>query len=165
MRALSTLSLVVVLLDQWTKRLVNERLPLYDDHEVVSGFLSLQHVRNTGAVFGLLQHTEIPGKAILFSILSAMALVALAYYARTIPTEERIARVALALVLGGAVGNLIDRLRLGYVIDFVKMYYGTYVWPNYNVADAAITTGLVLLIIDSFRRREPSSPPTPSLSA
>jgi signal peptidase II len=86
--------------------------------------------------------------------MSAIALGALTYYARTIPREERLPRFALSLVIGGAIGNLIDRVRFGYVVDFVKMYWETHVWPNYNVADSAISIGLVLLVIDSFRPRD-----------
>jgi signal peptidase II len=143
-----------VCLDQATKWAVMQRLPLYEDVPLISGLLSLQHVRNSGAVFGFLSGTAIPGKPYLFALLSAVALAALTYYARTIPPEERLPRFALSLVIGGAIGNLIDRVRFGYVVDFVKMYWGTHVWPNYNVADSAISIGLVLLIIDSFRPRD-----------
>jgi signal peptidase II len=166
----SLLPLSVVLLDQATKWLVIKRLPLYEDVPLISGLLSLQHVRNSGAVFGFLSGTVIPGKAYVFAALSALALAALTYYARTIPKEERLPRFALGLVIGGAIGNLIDRIRFGYVVDFVKMYWDTHVWPNYNVADSAISIGLVLLIIDSFRPRDrepqtaPKAPPSPSIS-
>jgi signal peptidase II len=156
----------IVVLDQATKWLVIRRLPLYEDVPLISGLLSLQHVRNSGAVFGFLSGWNIPGKPYLFALLSTVALVALTYYARTIPKEERLPRFALGLVIGGAIGNLIDRVRFGYVVDFVKMFWGTHVWPNYNVADSAISIGLVLLVVDSFRPRDrespgPSSLPTP----
>lgn len=150
---LALLALLIVVADQATKWLVIQRLVLYEDVPLISGLLSLQHVRNSGAVFGFLSGTEIPGKAYLFALMSACALAALTYYARTIPKEERLPRFALALVIGGAIGNLIDRVRFGYVVDFVKMYWGTHVWPNYNVADSAISIGLVLLVIDSLRPR------------
>jgi len=148
------LPLFIVLLDQATKWLVIERLPLYEDVPLISGLLSLQHVRNSGAVFGFLSGADIPLKPYVFATMSALALAALTYYARTIPAEERLPRFALSLVIGGAIGNLIDRVRFGYVVDFVKMYWETHVWPNYNVADSAISVGLVLLIIDSFRPRD-----------
>ncbi len=143
----------IVVADQATKWLVVSRLPLYEDFPVVSGLLSLQHVRNSGAVFGFLSGAAIPGKPYLFALMSALALGALAYYARTIPREERLSRFALSLVIGGAIGNLIDRVRFGYVVDFVKMHWQGHVWPNYNIADSAISIGLVLLILDSFRPR------------
>jgi signal peptidase II len=141
-------------LDQATKWLVVQRLPLYEDVPLITGLLSLQHVRNSGAVFGFLAGVDIPGKSYVFVLMSAIALSALAYYSRTIPRAERLPRFALSLVIGGAVGNLIDRVRFGYVVDFVKMYWESHVWPNYNVADSAISIGLVLLVIDSFRPRD-----------
>jgi signal peptidase II len=148
------LPLSIVAIDQATKFLVIRKLPLYEDVPLISGLLSLQHVRNSGAVFGFLSGTSIPGKPYLFAVMSAIALGALTYYARTIPREERLPRFALSLVIGGAIGNLIDRVRFGYVVDFVKMYWENHVWPNYNVADSAISIGLVLLVIDSFRPRD-----------
>jgi signal peptidase II len=151
------LPLSIVALDQATKFLVIRKLPLYEDVPLISGLLSLQHVRNSGAVFGFLSGTSIPGKPYLFAVMSAVALAALTYYARTIPREERLPRFALSLVIGGAIGNLIDRVRFGYVVDFVKMYWENHVWPNYNVADSAISIGLVLLVIDSFRPRDRES--------
>ena len=151
---LLTLPLGIVALDQVTKFLVIRKLPLYEDVPLISGLLSLQHVRNPGAVFGFLSATNFPGKPYVFALLSAIALAALTYYARTIPREERLPRFALSLVIGGAIGNLIDRVRFGYVVDFVKMYWENHVWPNYNVADSAISIGLVLLVVDSFRPRD-----------
>jgi len=144
----------IVALDQATKFLVIRKLPLYEDVPLISGLLSLQHVRNSGAVFGFLSGTNIPGKPYVFAVMSALALFALTYYARTVPREERLPRFALSLVIGGAIGNLIDRIRFGYVVDFVKMYWETHVWPNYNVADSAISIGLVLLVVDSLRPRD-----------
>jgi signal peptidase II len=160
------LPLSIVAVDQATKWLVVRRLPLYEDVPLISGLLSLQHVRNSGAVFGLLSGTEIPGKAYVFAAMSLCALFALTYYARTIPREERLPRFALSLVIGGAIGNLIDRVRFGYVVDFVKMYWERHVWPNYNVADSAISIGLVLLVVDSLRPRdrETDAPLKPSSS-
>lgn len=157
------LPLLIVLVDQLTKWLVIQRLPLYEDLPLISGLLSLQHVRNSGAVFGFLSGAVIPGKPYVFALLSGAALTALAYYARTIPREERLPRFALSLVIGGAIGNLIDRVRFGYVVDFVKMYWGNHIWPNYNVADSAISIGLVLLIVDSFRPRDREAAATPTV--
>ena len=154
----------IVAADQATKWLVIKRLPLYEDLPLIPGLLSLQHVRNSGAVFGFLSGASIPAKPYLFALMSAIALAALTYYARTIPRHERLPRFALSLVIGGALGNLIDRVRFGYVVDFVKMYWENHVWPNYNVADSAISIGLTLLVIDSFRPRDrESAAPAPAL--
>jgi signal peptidase II len=157
------LPLFIVAFDQATKWLVIQRLPLYEDVPLISGLLSLQHVRNSGAVFGFLSGSSIPGKAYILALMSAIALAALTYYARTIPREERLPRFALSLVIGGAIGNLIDRVRFGYVVDFVKMYWESHVWPNYNVADSAISIGLVLLVLDSFRPRDREAVAAPSV--
>lgn len=162
MRAL-VLPASIVVADQATKWLVVSRLPLYEDFPLISGLLSLQYVRNSGAVFGFLSGAAIPGKPYLFALLSTVALLALSYYARTIPHEERLPRFALSLVIGGAIGNLIDRVRFGYVVDFVKMHWQGHVWPNYNVADSAISIGLVLLIVDSFRPRHREAAPAPTV--
>lgn len=160
----AVLPLAIMLLDQGTKWLVVQRLPLYEDLPLIPGVLSLQHVRNSGAVFGFLSSASIPGKPYLFALMSALALVALTYYARTIPSQEKLPRFALSLVIGGAVGNLIDRVRYGYVVDFVKMYWEGHIWPNYNVADSAISVGLVLLVIDSFRPRDREIAEAPTVS-
>lgn len=160
----AVLPVSIVAIDQLTKWLVVQRLPLYEDVSLIPGLLSLQHVRNSGAVFGFLSGASIPGKPYVFALMSALALGALTYYARTIPREERLPRFALSLVIGGAIGNLIDRVRFGYVVDFVKMYWDTHVWPNYNVADSAISIGLVLLVVDSFRPRSREAANTPTVS-
>jgi signal peptidase II len=90
---------------------------------------------------------------------SLLALVAIAVYALRLPSEARLPRLALALVLGGAIGNLIDRLRFGYVVDFIHVYWRQHVWPDFNLADSAISTGVVLLLLDMLRspRREAAS--------
>ncbi|HEX6738567.1 MAG TPA: signal peptidase II, partial [Vicinamibacteria bacterium] len=98
-------------------------------------------------------------QSVLFSVVSALALLAIAVYAWRLPASSRLPRLALALVIGGAVGNLIDRARLGYVIDFVDVFWGTYHWPAFNVADSAISVGVVLLVFDILRHPhgEPAS--------
>ncbi|MBU2549384.1 MAG: signal peptidase II [Proteobacteria bacterium] len=138
---------LVVLADQATKLAVLRWLAPVGRVEVVPGFFDLTHLMNTGVAFGVLA-----GRSGLWRAagLSLMALVALgivaSFIARTRP-EERVFLWGLALVAGGAVGNLIDRIRLGAVVDFLDLYVGTWHWPAFNVADAGITigTGLILL--------------------
>ena len=142
------LSVFIVATDQLTKWLVRRRLDLHEYREVVSGLLSLSHVRNRGAAFGILSEADLPYQAALFSAVSLLALVAIAVYAFRLPAEARLPQMGLALVLGGALGNLIDRVRLGYVVDFIHVYWGRHQWPDFNVADSAITVGVVLLILD-----------------
>ena len=146
----------IVLLDQGTKALVVRSLALHEYVPLVDGLLSLSHVRNRGAAFGILSDWELPYQTVLLSALSLGALLAIALYFVKLPATARLPRVALALVLGGAVGNLLDRIRLGYVVDFVHVYWRHYQWPDFNVADSAITVGVTLLVLDILRSPGPS---------
>ena len=149
--AYALLSAFVVAADQLTKWLVRTHLDLHEYREVVSGLLSLSHVRNRGAAFGILSEAELPYQSALFAALSLIALGAIALYARRLPVTARLPQTALALILGGAVGNLIDRVRHGFVTDFVHVYWKQHVWPDFNVADSAISVGVCLLLLDMLR--------------
>lgn len=138
----------IVALDQVTKALVVRAIELHDYVPLVDGLLSLSHVRNHGAAFGLLADWNLPYQSLLLSLLSLAALVAIGFYFTRLPAAARLPRLALTLVLGGAVGNVIDRIRLGYVVDFVHVYFREYQWPDFNVADSAITIGVALLVLD-----------------
>jgi signal peptidase II len=151
---------VVLVLDQVTKALVRQSLPLWESREILPGFLNLTHVQNTGAAFGLLNSVEFPYKPAVMIGIAALALVAIAAYATQLGFHEKVARFGLALILGGALGNLIDRAVAGHVVDFVDVYWGaTHFWA-FNVADAAITAGAILVILDMFGlgRRNVSDP-------
>ncbi len=141
----------VVGLDQATKALLVRSLELHDAVPLVDGLLSISHVRNRGAAFGLLSDWDLPYQPLVLSLLSLAALVAIMLYFVRLPASARLPRLALALVLGGAVGNLLDRLRLGYVVDFIHVYWRQYQWPDFNVADSAITVGVILLVFDILR--------------
>ena len=150
---------VVVVLDQITKAMVRKALPLHDSVEVVSGFLDLTRVHNTGAAFGMLNAADFPFKTIVLSLVALVALSGAAWYAVSVPPGDRLARIGIAGVLGGAVGNLIDRATAGYVLDFVDAYWkGWHFWA-FNVADAAITVGVAFMILDflGLRRRASNS--------
>jgi signal peptidase II len=144
----------VVALDQLTKWWVARTLELHEFRPIVEGFLSLSHVQNRGAAFGILSDADLPHQPILFSAVSVLALVAIAVYAYKLPRDARLPRIALSLVLGGAIGNLVDRIRLGHVVDFVHAYWGRHQWPDFNLADSAITVGVALLLLDMLRRPE-----------
>jgi signal peptidase II len=153
------LGALVIVADQITKALVRYTLPLYDSREVIPGLLNLVHVRNEGMAFGLLNSSDFEYKWLLTSGLAALALFGILYYARHLKPEERAARAGLSLILGGALGNLIDRLAIGYVVDFVDIYAGTWHFWAFNVADAAINVGAALVFLDLlFVRRHASDP-------
>jgi signal peptidase II len=139
---------VIVVLDQVTKYLVRTNMALWDHREIIPGFVNLVHVQNTGAAFGLLNHVEFPYKPVVMMAIAGLALVAIAAYATQLGFHERAARVGLAFILGGAVGNLIDRAFVGHVVDFVDVYWGSVHFWAFNVADAAITVGAILVILD-----------------
>jgi signal peptidase II len=155
----------VVALDQLTKAILVRTLPLHEYWPIVDGLLSLSHVHNRGAAFGVLSDARLPYQPVLLSILSLAALCAIGYYFVRLPNRARLPRLALALVLGGAVGNLIDRVRLGYVRDFIHVYWREYSWPDFNVADSAITVGVILLILDIILESRNESSETPSVGA
>jgi signal peptidase II len=139
---------IIVVLDQATKALVRARLPLHESVTVVPGFFDLTHVRNTGAAFGMLNSVDFEYKALVMVLVAVAALIAVASYALTLPADQRIARVGLALILGGAIGNLIDRATAGFVVDFVDVYWRGFHFWAFNVADSAITVGVVLMLLD-----------------
>lgn len=142
------LSLPIVAIDQLAKSLVRAHLPVYASRTIVPGFLDFTHVRNTGAAFGLLNTAEFAFKSILVALVATAALVGIAAYAARLSPHQRVARIGLALVLGGATGNLIDRFTAGYVIDFVDAYWrGWHFWA-FNVADSAITIGVAMMMLD-----------------
>ncbi|MEO8198714.1 MAG: signal peptidase II [Thermoanaerobaculia bacterium] len=146
-------ALAVLALDQWTKWLIESHLPEQSSHEVIPGLLHISHVRNTGVAFGLFANGGRDGSSWVLSIfgLVALGLIAVLFY-RT-PAKDRGLLSALAMVMGGAVGNLLDRISSGAVTDFIAVYIGSYRWPDFNVADSAISIGLVLILFDSFRHR------------
>jgi signal peptidase II len=144
----------IVALDQATKWWVRRSLELHEIRPLVEGLLSLSHIRNRGAAFGILQDADLPHQSLIFSVVSLLALAAIAYYAFRLPAEARLPRLALSLVLGGAIGNLIDRIRFGYVVDFVHVYWKSHQWPDFNAADSAITVGVTLLLLDMLRTPE-----------
>lgn len=154
------LSLVVLVLDQWTKWLVEDRLALYEVFPVIPDLLNMTHVQNTGVAFGMMaSHGDARGTYMLIGLgLVALAFVGL--YFHWTPASDRMLLTALGLVVGGAVGNLIDRIHQGSVTDFIDFYYGTYHWHTFNVADTAISIGIGLMLLSSFTA-PPEAPPEP----
>lgn len=139
---------IVVVLDQVTKALVLTRVPLHAEIAIIPNLLSITHVRNTGAAFGIFNAVDFPHKATILALVASAALVGIAIYAAKLSPHQRAARLGLALILGGAAGNLIDRLTAGYVVDFVDVYWRDWHFWAFNVADAAITVGVGGMILD-----------------
>lgn len=141
-------AVAVVVLDQITKAMVRPALILHQSIEVIPGFLDLTRVHNTGAAFGMLNAVDFPLKTLVLSLVALLALGGVAWYAATVPLTDRLARIGIAGVLGGAIGNLIDRATAGYVLDFVDAYWRNWHFWAFNVADAAITFGVIFMILD-----------------
>ena len=153
-------ALVVIALDQTTKAMLRRALPLHESIPVIPGYVDLTRVHNTGAAFGMLNTVDFPFKTVVLSIVALVALAGVAWYAATVPLNDRLARLGIAGVLGGAVGNLIDRARTGYVLDFVDAYWNGWHFWAFNVADAAISIGVAFMILDilGVGRRRASNP-------
>ena len=142
------LTLLIIAADQFSKALVRSVVALYDSRTIIPGFLDLAHVRNEGVAFGLFNSSDLRHKWVLTTGLALAALAGITYYARHIRQDERLARIGLSMILGGAIGNLIDRVRNGYVLDFVDVYFrGWHFWA-FNVADACITFGALFVFFD-----------------
>lgn len=146
------LSLGVVLLDQVTKGLIESWLPLFGRYEVVPGLLNMVHVRNRGVAFGLFaSQGSLSWGVLLLVLLGFGALTVVGLYFWHTPPSERLLLSSLALIMGGAVGNLVDRIGSGAVTDFVDAYYRSYHWHTFNLADSAITVGIALMVLDFLR--------------
>jgi signal peptidase II len=140
---------IVVVLDQVTKAMIRANVSLGDSRTVIPGFLDIAHVQNTGAAFGMLNGVDFPYKSLVMVLIAGIALLAIAAYGAQLGFQDRLARFGLALILGGAFGNLLDRAIVGYVVDFVDVYWGDLHFWAFNVADAAITAGAILVILDT----------------
>ena len=138
----------VVVVDQIVKAAVRSRLELHESVTVVPGFFDLTRVHNTGAAYGFLNGVDFPFKAALLACVAMAALVGLGIYAATLDRRQQLTRLGLTLVIGGAAGNLIDRVTMGYVLDFFDVYRGNWHFWAFNVADSAITVGVVLMVLE-----------------
>jgi signal peptidase II len=146
---------LVLLLDRTTKRMIARDIPLHDRRELISGFFYLTHLENRGAAFSLFADSPSEwkiGLLVLFSIVALVIVSALLWRSSHTMTTTG---VGLALILGGALGNLWDRLFSGRVVDFLLFYIGSYQWPAFNVADSAIVVGAALLAIEILFVKSP----------
>ena len=153
------MSCVIVVIDLWTKELASEALILYRPVELTS-WLNMTLAHNYGAAFSFLSDAG-GWQRWLFTGLASVVTVVLIVWLLRLPPKEKLTQAALGLIIGGAVGNLIDRIINGYVVDFIDVYYKTWHWPAFNVADSAITGGVILLLLDglfvSFGKGQPEA--------
>lgn len=143
----------IIALDQITKTVITEKLFMYGTYQVIAGFFNLVYVMNPGAAFGFLADMPELFRYAFFIGITLLAMGLIIFFVVKGENEPLIIIVSLALIFGGAVGNLIDRIRFGAVIDFLDFYIGSWHWPAFNVADSAITTGAILMLWQIIFRR------------
>jgi len=148
---LFTIAAGVVIIDQLSKLWVVRSFQLYESRVIIPDFFHLTYLTNTGAAFGFLAGKQNTLRQVFFVGVAMAALLAMGYFYRTLKERSLLYTAAIGLICGGAVGNLIDRLRLGSVIDFLDFFVGRYHWPAFNAADSAITVGVVLFLLASLR--------------
>lgn len=146
----------VLLLDQLTKALVLEHLALGASLPVIDGFFDLTHVHNPGGAFGFLATMSAQVRAALFIAASLLAAGLILWFYVQTPANQRLLAFGLALILGGALGNLIDRVRFGVVVDFIDLYIGELHWPAFNVADSAVTVGVLIFAACTVFAKKPA---------
>ncbi|MHB8215344.1 MAG: signal peptidase II [Candidatus Sulfotelmatobacter sp.] len=142
------IALIVVLLDRWTKQLVAQRISLYSHIQIIPGFFRLTHTENTGAAFSLFADSTAPWKSALLIGFSLIALAVVSVLLWKNNHAHIVTGIGLSLIMGGAVGNLWDRVARGRVIDFLLFYVKRYQWPVFNLADSAIVVGAGLLVLE-----------------
>ena len=148
------ITVTVVLLDQATKAWIISTMRIHESFAVIGGFFNIVHVRNPGAAFGFLASAPPLFRYLFFIAVTVAAIVLILHYLHASRIEEPSLISALALILAGAVGNLVDRIRFGEVVDFLDIFIGSHHWPAFNVADSAITVGSVILMAVLIQKRK-----------
>ncbi|MFO7971803.1 MAG: signal peptidase II [Desulfobacterales bacterium] len=144
---LAVIAGLVIIFDQITKAVIRNTVPLYHSITVIPGFFSITHIHNPGGAFGFMANTSPGLRNLLFLLISSLAICLIFYFYKKTPQKYSLLSACFALILGGALGNLIDRIRFGKVVDFLDCYIGSYHWPAFNVADSAITVGIGIYVI------------------
>jgi signal peptidase II len=148
--ALLLLAAATVAVDQITKLAVVTHMAPGDRHVVVEGWFQIRFITNAGGLFGAFRSLPDGWRTLLFSVVPLLASIGLLVFLLRTSSAQRLLRTGLAFILGGAVGNLVDRLRLGHVIDFLDVFWRDHHWPAFNVADASICVGVGLILLDGF---------------
>jgi len=150
------LVVLILLADRVSKSAIASRFDLGQPAPVVDGIFNITYVQNTGVAFGILSAFSSPVKVLFLCLVAAIAAIAVIIYSLRNDARNRLLQGALALVLAGALGNLYDRMRYGYVIDFLEFHARGYYWPSFNVADTSISIGVILLAWEMFRNEAPA---------
>jgi signal peptidase II len=145
----------VLALDLFTKMLILTHVPLGAAIPVVPGLFDLTHVHNPGGAFGFLAAMGPQARGVVFILVSLVAVAVILWFYMQTPVQQRWLAFGFALICGGAIGNLVDRLRFGVVIDFIDIYIGTLHWPAFNIADSAITVGVTIFAFHVIFRKVP----------
>jgi signal peptidase II len=146
----------VILLDQISKAVVLNTMRLYESIPVIPGFFNLTHIHNPGGAFGFMAGQSVVVRTVLFLVVSTLAIGLILHFYFKTPATYPYLSAGFALIFGGAVGNLIDRLRFGKVVDFLDFYIGSLHWPAFNVADSAITVGITVFLLHLLLNRMPA---------
>ncbi|HKL27312.1 MAG TPA: signal peptidase II [Desulfuromonadales bacterium] len=155
-RFFAIVSLVILVFDQATKLHIDHHFRLYESLPIIPGLLSLTYIRNPGAAFGIFADSSL--RLPFFISVSLVAMLGILWILKQRENGQQPGNLGLALVFAGALGNLIDRIRLGEVIDFIDVYWRQYHWPAFNVADSAITVGVFLLLVEMWTERKNDQP-------
>ena len=152
----------IIILDQATKVYIMQTMRLHESIVIIPNLFSITYIRNPGAAFGILSTSSGSFRFIFFGLTSLFALGLLGTILVRMPREDWMGQISVVSILGGAIGNLLDRLRFGEVIDFLDFYIDTYHWPAFNVADSAITVGVIFLILHfAFEKQKEPDPVLP----
>ncbi len=151
-------SLAVLFLDQWTKGIITRTMEVHQSKTIVADVFDLTYVRNSGAAFGLFASVDSAIKAVVLNSVAVIVFLIVSAYALRSSHKSVRLQVGLALILGGAVGNLLDRVRFGYVVDFLDFSVSGHHWPAFNVADSAICIGVAVLFLDMLGHEDEPAP-------
>jgi len=152
---LAVIAGIVIILDQITKAVILFYMPLYHSISAIPGFFSITHIHNPGGAFGFMANYSPVLRSIVFLFFSSLAICLIFYFYKKTPGEYSLLATGFALIFGGAIGNLIDRIRFGEVVDFLDFYLGSLHWPAFNVADSAIFIGVVIFVYHFLFKKLP----------
>ncbi len=154
------ITLAVLVMDHLTKWIVRTRMDPRDSIELVPNYLRLSYVRNSGVAFGLFADIQSVWKPYILAAMAVVAVIVILIYSSRMPLNRTLLQLALAITMGGILGNFTDRIINGFVVDFIEFHINeSFHWPTFNVADSAITIGIALLLIDTVKNPEPEEEP------